>query len=150
MEAMQTPADPARPAERLIRVSAVVLRRADGRVLSVRKRGTARFMFPGGKPESGESPVQAAVREVAEETGLVVAPAELVGLGAFEAPAANESGFRVRGDVFVLDRPLREDEHPQPAEEIAEAIWLEPARGRRRVPEGYGLAAMLEQVLDAL
>ena len=44
------------------------LRRArDGHVLTVRKRGTSMFMFPGGKPEAGESPVEAGVREVREE-----------------------------------------------------------------------------------
>ena len=46
-----------------IRVSAVVIRDADGRVLTVRKRGTSMFMFPGGKPDPGERPVDAAVRE---------------------------------------------------------------------------------------
>jgi len=37
----------------IIRVSAVVLRDAQGRVLMVRKRGTSMWMNPGGKPEPG-------------------------------------------------------------------------------------------------
>lgn len=37
-------------------VSAVLLPDADGRVLTVRKRGTSTFMQPGGKPDPGESP----------------------------------------------------------------------------------------------
>ncbi|MGP9650592.1 NUDIX domain-containing protein [Glutamicibacter sp. AOP38-B1-38] len=40
-----------------------------GQVLAVRKRGTATFMVPGGKPEPGESPLDAGVREVSEELG---------------------------------------------------------------------------------
>ena len=41
----------------VIRVSAVVLARPDRRVLTVRKAGTAMFMFPGGKHLPGEAPV---------------------------------------------------------------------------------------------
>ncbi|MCL3776712.1 MULTISPECIES: NUDIX domain-containing protein [unclassified Actinomyces] len=46
-----------------IRVSAVVILDAAGRLLTVRKRGTSRFMFPGGKPEPAETPEHTAVRE---------------------------------------------------------------------------------------
>ena len=42
----------------------------DGHVLTVRKRGTTRFMLPGGKLEPGESAYAAAVREIREEVGL--------------------------------------------------------------------------------
>ncbi|MDH3061643.1 NUDIX domain-containing protein, partial [Gordonia alkanivorans] len=54
----------------VIRVSAVVLRDSTGAVLTVRKRGTTRFMFPGGKPEPGESALQTAIRECREELQL--------------------------------------------------------------------------------
>ncbi|TFI12033.1 NUDIX domain-containing protein, partial [Micrococcus endophyticus] len=60
-----------------IRVSAVVLARPDRRVLTVRKAGTTMFMFPGGKHLPGEDPLDTAVREVAEETGLRLRPDEL-------------------------------------------------------------------------
>jgi len=49
--------------DRVIRVSAVVLRNAAGEVLTVRKRNTSRFMLPGGKPDPGETPAETAVRE---------------------------------------------------------------------------------------
>ncbi|MDB5169423.1 MAG: hydrolase [Candidatus Saccharibacteria bacterium] len=35
-------------------------------------------VFPGGKIETGETPVEAAVREVLEETGFVVEPLEII------------------------------------------------------------------------
>lgn len=56
---------------------------ADGRVLLVR-RGHAPYAgtwsLPSGRAEPGESPRAAAVREVFEETGLVVEADELLGV----------------------------------------------------------------------
>ncbi|HEX5121164.1 MAG TPA: NUDIX hydrolase [Pseudonocardiaceae bacterium] len=54
----------------------------NGKVLLVRRRVKERslsWQFPGGQIEQGESPGDAAVREVREETGLVVAASELIG-----------------------------------------------------------------------
>jgi len=45
--------------------------------------GTARWDIPKGHGESGESPQQTALRETAEETGLVFQPDELLELGRF-------------------------------------------------------------------
>lgn len=132
----------------VIRVSAVVLLRPDGRALSVRKTGTRMYMFPGGKPEPGESPLQTAVREVAEETGIRLRAEELVSLGVHEAAAANEAGFRVVGDVFALRRPLARFEAPVKAAEIGDLIWLDPAA--LEAPEGHGLAPLLQSVLAGI
>lgn len=104
-----------------IRVSAVVFRDADGRVLTVRKRGTGMFMFPGGKREPGEDAASAAVREVSEELGVEIAPADLQPLGEFEAAAANEPGHRVVADVFA--HPPVEIDVDAPRAEIAEVAW---------------------------
>lgn len=52
----------------------------DGQVLLGRKKrgfGEGRIVGPGGKVEPGERPVEAAVREVAEETGLRAAQGDL-------------------------------------------------------------------------
>ena len=46
----------------------------DGRLLVVRKRGGAVFILPGGKPEGGESDLEALARELDEELGCAVAP----------------------------------------------------------------------------
>ena len=132
----------------VIRVSAVVLRRRDGRALSVRKAGTRMFMFPGGKPEPGEGPLQTALREVAEETGIRLRPDELTSLGVHEAAAANEAGFRVVADVFALNRPLAEHEVPVTSGEIADQTWLDPAS--LEAPGGHGLAPLLQSVLRGI
>ncbi len=44
-----------------------------GRLLLVNTRSTGKWSFPGGRREAGESDVDAAMREVREETGVVVA-----------------------------------------------------------------------------
>ena len=55
-----------------IEVVAALISNAAGRVLLVRKRGTAAFMQPGGKRDPGEDDVTALSREIAEELGCSV------------------------------------------------------------------------------
>ena len=53
-----------------------------GRLLLIRRRnapGRGMWSVPGGRVEPGESDADAVVREMAEETGLVVEPGALVG-----------------------------------------------------------------------
>ena len=55
---------------------------ADGRLLLIRRGnepGRGLWSVPGGRVEPGESDAEAVVREMAEETGLVVEPGALVG-----------------------------------------------------------------------
>lgn len=55
---------------------------AEGRLLLIRRRnepGRGLWSVPGGRVEAGESDAEAVVREMAEETGLVVEPGALVG-----------------------------------------------------------------------
>lgn len=59
-----------------------VIRDADGRLLLVRRGhepGKGLWSVPGGRIEDGETDEQALVREVAEETGLIVTPGRLIG-----------------------------------------------------------------------
>ena len=101
-----------------VTASVCVLR--DGALLTVRKRGTSRFMLPGGKLELGETPVECAVREAAEEVGLVLATDELVELGDWTSAAANEPGALVRSTVFLAP-PSQPD--PRSLGEIDELRW---------------------------
>lgn len=92
----------------------------EGRILMVRKRGSEIFMQPGGKPEPGEEPVPALVRELAEELQIEVDPDDLASWGRFEADAANEPGHHLTADVFAL----RLEGEVTAAAEIAEARWF--------------------------
>ncbi len=108
--------------EKLINVVAALIRDDEGRVLLVRKRGTAVFMQPGGKREPGESDVAALSREIVEELGCRVAVASARPLGIFDCAAANEPGFQVRAAVFAVD--VEGAIHPQA--EIDQIAWVHP------------------------
>ena len=108
-----------------IRIAAALLLNTQGQTLLVRKRGTTAFMQPGGKIEAYELPVHALARELEEELGLQIDPAQAAFLGQFSAPAANEPGFVVQADIFQLTI----DAEVTPAAEIEEVIWVDPATG---------------------
>lgn len=128
--------------EPIIRVVGVVMRDERGRILTVRKRGTSRFMLPGGKPEPDETVEETAARECAEELHAVLNPEQLTLLGRFESAAANEPGHRLESTVMV--HPLVA--HGEPAAEIAELRWLDAS-----APLPGDLAPLLEHhVVPAL
>ena len=65
-----------------------MVRREDGRVLIVQRSaddpiGPGTFEFPGGKIDFGESPESALIREIREETGLIIAIDRLLYLTSF-------------------------------------------------------------------
>ncbi|GAA1766278.1 NUDIX domain-containing protein [Pseudarthrobacter sulfonivorans] len=104
-------------------VSAVCVFDDAGRLLTVRKRGTGMFMHPGGKPEPGETAVQAASRELAEEVGILIAPRDLELMGVWIADAANEAATDIEATVFLAPGTWT----ARPSAEIAEIRWLDLA-----------------------
>ncbi len=88
-------------------------------LLTVRKRGTERFMLPGGKLDPGETAEVAAVREVSEEIGVDLTTADLHLLGRFDEEAANEADTRVAATVYTAPLPGR----PEVAREIEALRW---------------------------
>lgn len=108
-----------------IRIAAAVIIRADGQTLLVRKRETTAFMQPGGKIEPKETSSSALLRELVEEIGLHVSPEDLHPLGYFEAPAANEAGFTVSADVFLIEIG---NIHIARSAEIEELRWIDPEK----------------------
>ena len=124
----------------IVEVVGAVIRDATGRLLTVRKRQTQRFMLPGGKREPGEDDLGALARELAEELGVEVVSATL--LGRFEAAAANEPGATVRSAAYIVE--ITGDIAIQA--EIEELRWIDP-----KAPPDVPIAPLLrEQILPAL
>lgn len=119
-------------------VAAVVLRDASGRVLCVRKHGTTRFMLPGGKPEHGESRLDTALRETAEELQLSLHAEDVELLGDWFSPAANEPGQLLHSTVYLARHALTVT--PSPAAEIEELAW----RSLEQLTSEADIAPMLQ------
>ena len=59
---------------------AALVRDGEGRILLMRRADDGRWGLPAGAVDPGESPAEAVVREVREETGLVVRAARVAGV----------------------------------------------------------------------
>lgn len=123
----------------IVEVVGAVIRDADGRLLTVRKRGTTRFMLPGGKREPGEDDLAALARELAEEIGVALVSARP--LGRFEAAAANEPGAVVRSSAYLAE--ISGDISIQG--EIEDLRWIDPA-----APDVPLAPLLVEQILPSL
>jgi len=106
-----------------IDIVAALIRDAAGRVLLVRKRGTAAFMQPGGKRDAGEDDITTLTREIDEELGCGLVSDSIRPLGEFDAISANEPGFRVRAALYEVEVTGE----IAPRAEIEAMMWVDPA-----------------------
>ncbi|MEZ3159565.1 NUDIX hydrolase [Microbacterium sp. BWT-B31] len=124
--------DPAFPAGLYHVVSSVCVVRGDGLVLITRRAADKDFgldwEFPAGSALTGETSAEAAVRELAEETGVGVAVADLAFVGRMTERTA-------LFDLYVAhvdgDPPLALD----PAE-VCDSAWVALSEALRRADAG--------------
>lgn len=104
------------------------------RLLVVRKRGTATFISPGGKPEGEEDHLACLRRELREELGVGLASAQF--FGRFARPSAFEPDR-----VAILAWAVEVRGEPHPASEIEEIRWISGADVAAGLPLGtvFGL-----------
>ena len=107
-------------------VSAAIVH--DGKVLVVRRArppGQGIYTLPGGAVETGESLTGALIREVREETTLIVEPVALAGHR--EVIVRDAAGRAERHFVILCFAARWIAGEPKPSEEVDEARWREPA-----------------------
>src|ERR1022692_3987083 len=114
------------PQRPYLAVSAAIIR--DGKVLMVRRaRNPALgiYTLPGGAVETGETLMQAVIREVREETTLEVEPVALAGHR--EAIARDAQGRVERHFVILCFAARWLSGEPVLNEELDDARWLAPS-----------------------
>ena len=118
------------PEQPLVGVGAVIVE--DGRVALI-KRGHAPLLgewsIPGGVLEVGETLREAAVREALEETGLAVAPLDL--LGVFDRVIRDDGGKVLYHYVLIDFLCRRTGGELTAAGDAAEARWFTPEEAMR-------------------
>lgn len=99
----------------------------DGRVMLVRNSYRAEWSFPGGGIAAGESPLEAAGRELWEELGWTVEPADLHPAGSIELRFHNRSDHVT---FFRLDVPAP-PENRIDRREVVETRFFTPQEALR-------------------
>lgn len=110
--------------------SVAVYARRDGRILVIRHRRLGTWLPVGGEIEAGETPLEAAVRELQEETNMVGRFPALagaldgvpVGYLGYEEHQAGSKGLHMNF-VFVAD--IAADAEVTPNDEFGEWQWVD-------------------------
>ncbi len=136
------------PERPFLAVSAAIIR--DGKVLVVRRaRPPANDLFslPGGLVISGETLIEALVREVREETALEVEPGALAG---FREVIVRDADSRAERHFVVLAFAARWlAGEPRLNEELSDARWLHPSE-LASLPTTEGLAEIVAQAFERM
>ena len=136
------------PQRPYLAVSAAIIR--DGKVLVVRRArqpALGIFTLPGGGVETGETLMQAATREVREETSMDIEPVALAGHR--EAIVRDAQGRVERHFVILCFAARWLSGEPALNEELDDARWLAPAAlSSLRTTEGLAeiVAAAIERL----
>lgn len=124
------------PQRPFLAVSAAIFR--NGKVLVVRrarKPALNLYTLPGGAVEAGETLVEAAIREVREETSLSIEPVALAGHR--EVIARDDAGKVERHFVIMCFASRWLSGEPVLSDELDDSRWVDPSElGNYRTTDG--------------
>ncbi len=115
-----------------------VVKDGQGRLLLIRRGhepGAGLWSLPGGRVEPGETDAEALVREMREETGLVVRAGRL--LGSLRRPAGDGDALDIRDYAATITGGTL-----NPGDDAADARWVD-ARDFGSLPVTEGLTEIL-------
>ena len=108
-------------ARQLPKSACVLVLNDEGKILSVSRRGAPlEYGLPGGKVDSGELYVEAAVRELSEETGLFLTHHDVIMV------YAGDDGHGYYVTTFMCERIVRSSDVRQMESDMA-VNWITPA-----------------------
>lgn len=124
----------------------IALRDADGRILLARHAEGNVWLLPGGGIEPGETPADAAVREMFEETGLIVRLTRLVGVfGGPEFIVRYRNGDRASYVTTTFEATLTGGSSRPDSTELLELRFVNEDEAKK-LPK----ASWVAEVLDAV
>ncbi len=124
---------------RWVRAAGCVVHDEAGNMLLIQRNG--RWDLPKGKVEPGETLLQAALREVEEETGITPLPATRYPLPTKTYHIFNlYGGWHLKQTSWFAARTVgvMPEGTPQGEEGIAEVVWVKPDEWYRRLQGSYG------------
>ena len=86
----------------------VVMQNEKGELLVIFQKKWNCWVFPGGKIEKGETPEEAAKREVSEETNLIIEDLEVVGEQDFGKKNQSCMGYLVKANKYSGEIKIKE------------------------------------------
>jgi mutator protein MutT len=104
-----------------------IVRNDLGEILLQNKGNGEQWSLPAGAIEPGETPAEAVIREVWEETGLSVVPKKLVGVfGGKDFRYQYPNGHQVEYNVFLFECVIQRGELDPKDNETAELCYFKP------------------------
>ncbi len=146
---------------RWVRAAGGIVTRDDGKMLLIKRND--RWDLPKGKVEVGETLLQAALREVEEETGIKVGSGQWV-VGSTEGQALHTIHYPLPTKTYHIFNlyggwhlkqtswfPMMVADggtvgEPQQEEGITEVVWVEPDEWHRRLEGSYGTLRTLSEI----
>jgi 8-oxo-dGTP pyrophosphatase MutT (NUDIX family) len=117
--------DPTAPKpNHLVPAASAVVQDSEGRILMAQRSDSGQWTTPGGAMEPGETIARCAIREVEEETGLIVEVVRLAGIYSDPRHVVEYADGEVRQQFSVCFACRPTGGAPRPSDESTEVRWV--------------------------